>query len=138
MKKFFLLLLVFLFLYGCKKYEDGPSLSLRPKKWRLSGSWHVEQMLVNGQDMTSAYYPNHEYYESYEVGGSFTYTAGTSITSPTGTGAWRWIDHKKEILRTASLSSADGIITILKLENKSFWYFYQAGSSTYEMHMVQD
>ncbi|HEY6161666.1 MAG TPA: hypothetical protein VI112_10595 [Bacteroidia bacterium] len=120
--------------WSCKKYPGGPGISLRPKKWRLSGSWQVEQLLVNGQDMTSAYFPNRSYFESYEVGGAF----GCSTATLEETGTWRWVQHKTKIFRVPSYNNSDGTITILRLENKSFWYSYDAGGQSYEMHMVQD
>jgi hypothetical protein len=38
---------------GCKKYEDGPAISLRSRSARLSNTWRVENYKVNGDDYTS-------------------------------------------------------------------------------------
>lgn len=89
--------------------------------------------------MTSSVYPNKEYFENYEVGGTYSYTVGTSSTSPSGEGKWSWVDKHTRILRSASpYAPDDATISIFRLENKSLWYKYTIGSNTYEYHMQQD
>jgi hypothetical protein len=41
-------------LSGCK-YEDGPGLSLRSKKARVTAKWEVKKVLYNSFDETSEY-----------------------------------------------------------------------------------
>lgn len=64
---------------GCKKYEDGPGLSLRSKKERLTGKWEVVSLTENGNDVlfysesdvmtcksgSSVYYTETESYKPY-------------------------------------------------------------------------
>jgi hypothetical protein len=38
---------------SCKKYPDGPLLSLHSVKHRLAGTWDVEYFSINGYDSTS-------------------------------------------------------------------------------------
>jgi len=45
----FALCIAFLFT-ACKKYEDGPRVSLRLVKTRLAGSYTIEKAYVNGVD----------------------------------------------------------------------------------------
>lgn len=40
---------------SCKKYEDGPTLSLRSKKARLVNEWKVDRVYENAIDITTAY-----------------------------------------------------------------------------------
>lgn len=40
---------------GCKKYEDGPSVSFRSKKQRLIGIWSLKTFSVNNIDSTFYY-----------------------------------------------------------------------------------
>jgi len=52
--------MIFLFLssslyIGCKKYEEGPAMSLRSKKGRVANKWKVDAYLKNGTDMISDY-----------------------------------------------------------------------------------
>lgn len=57
MKKIFLILLVLAALTeGCKKYEDGPCISLRSVKNRLYGSHTLTKYTVDGVDSLSLYY----------------------------------------------------------------------------------
>ncbi|MDD2413159.1 MAG: hypothetical protein RBS19_11825 [Bacteroidales bacterium] len=36
---------------GCKKYEEGPSLSLRTKTARITGEWKIVKQLYNGVEV---------------------------------------------------------------------------------------
>ncbi len=49
MKKLLLFVACGLLIFqSCKKYEDGPSFSLRSKASRLEGKWGVEKRILNG------------------------------------------------------------------------------------------
>lgn len=43
-------LIGFLFIFGCKKYPEGPALSLRAKEERLSGDWRITKYSIGGID----------------------------------------------------------------------------------------
>lgn len=47
MKRFLFLLITTTLIFGCKKYEDGPLLSLRSKKARLCQRWEITGMDEN-------------------------------------------------------------------------------------------
>ena len=53
--------MLFIFLAGilstCKKYPEGPLISLRTKVQRLTGTWKVEKYLIDGADSTAIKYP---------------------------------------------------------------------------------
>jgi hypothetical protein len=69
MKKLILLLLVITAIStGCKKYPDGPLISLRTAKHRLYGTYLLTQYTVNGVDSLNHYYDSlslnfHFFYE---------------------------------------------------------------------------
>jgi hypothetical protein len=42
-------------LSGCKKYEDGPGLSLSSKKSRVVANWEFKKVKVSSVDVTSAF-----------------------------------------------------------------------------------
>ena len=42
--------------FGCKKYEDGPGLSLRTKKARATAEWIVKTWTSNGVDVLNSKY----------------------------------------------------------------------------------
>ncbi len=39
--------------FSCKKYEEGPYLSLYSKEHRVVGTWTVESFFINGVDSTT-------------------------------------------------------------------------------------
>lgn len=43
-------------LSGCKKYEDGPGLSVSSKKSRVTADWQFKKVLYNSVDETSAFF----------------------------------------------------------------------------------
>jgi hypothetical protein len=49
---------------SCKKYPDGPLLSLRTKAHRIEGTWDVEYFSINGYDSTS-YLKSKRFYAMY-------------------------------------------------------------------------
>lgn len=53
MKKILPVLFILLLVSSCKKYEDGPILSLRSKKVRLANEWKTESYSENGTDKTN-------------------------------------------------------------------------------------
>jgi hypothetical protein len=52
---FYSALLCFGVTVGCKKYPDGPSMSLRTRSNRLAGTWYIESYSLNGVDQTSTF-----------------------------------------------------------------------------------
>ncbi len=64
--------------FGCKKYEDGPGLSLRTKKARATAEWIVKTWTSNGVDEL-----NSKYYDSEITcsgGGKVYFTDGYTTT----------------------------------------------------------
>src|SRR5688572_21953831 len=113
---FLLLLPLLLVPVSCKKYPEGPLLSLRSKKARLTGEWMLEKILRNGNDSTAYYkaYLGSNYlliikkHEVYWVQGNFP-----------GDGTWR-LDDKKEIIyfKSAQGSGPETPYQILRLKSK--------------------
>lgn len=44
-----------LFFVSCKKYEEGPALSLRSKKERVANTWKIDKAYDDGEDVTENY-----------------------------------------------------------------------------------
>lgn len=72
------LLLTTILLSSCKKYEDGPAISLRSKKARVEGSWDLTLFTINNENGLSQTYT-----DTYNCSssGSFIYTEEYKITS---------------------------------------------------------
>lgn len=99
---------------SCKKYEDGPSLSLRTKKSRLTGEWEVVR--VGNQSFP---YNGYSLEMEFDKDGDldFKYSYGTYSYSYKGD--WEFSGDKEELEL-----SFDGQITdfeILRLTNKELW-----------------
>lgn len=98
---------------SCKKYEDGPSFSLKTKTGRLTGEWEV--VTVDGE----TYSGNESMLMEFKRDGDFIVTwNGGSADSETG--IWEWQDQK-EIIHI----EIDGEVsnwTVTRLTNSEFWF----------------
>ncbi|MGB1039550.1 MAG: lipocalin family protein [Flavobacteriales bacterium] len=123
MKKSFLLILSILFFSGsilqsCK-YQDGPSLSLRTKKARLTGSWDVEKITENDGDVFTPDANNSIKY-TFNKSGTGDYTVKVLGISVNNTLTWEFVDSKEKV----KIVYQNGDIIrpkILRLTNKEFW-----------------
>ncbi len=114
---------------GCKKYPDGPLLSLHSRTERVANTWKVDNYKVNGNDYTSLV---SGYTETYSKDGNYSYTWG----SVSGTGSWKFQNSDKEIALTGISNQSSYTLVILKLEEDQFWYYYMDGSDKKEFHMI--
>lgn len=116
-------------LQSCNKYEEGPSLSLMSRTARLANQWKVENYKINGSDYTSLM---GDYEETYSKNGAYTYT--WSILN--GSGTWKFQNNDMEIKLEGNDDRSSRTLYILKLEKKSFWYYYIKDGDRHEMHMI--
>jgi hypothetical protein len=121
---------VFTFFESCNKYPDGPAFSLRTRKARVANTWKVENYKVNGDDYTSLV---SDYVETYSKDGNYSYSWG----SLAGTGTWAFQNNDSEIRLTGITNQSSYTMVILKLEEKTFWYYYMDGNDRKEFHMIQ-
>lgn len=102
---------------GCKKYEEGPKLSLRTKKARLCHEWKVTNINVNGVDVTPI--TAFDIKLDIEKNGSYK----LSISGLTDEGKWELGEDKDDIYMTSNVAgSVEQAYRILKLENKEIWF----------------
>jgi hypothetical protein len=116
-------------LTSCNKYEDGPGISLRTRTERVSNTWKVENYKVNGSDFTSLL---NDYRETFTKSGNYSYT----WNSLNGTGTWVFQNKDQEIRLTGNDNQSSRTFIILKLEEKSFWYYYMDGNDKHEIHLI--
>lgn len=116
---------------SCKKYPDGPNFSLRSRSERLANRWEIENYKINGTDFTSLV---SGYSETYSKKGAYSYTWGIL----NGSGNWDFQNADKEIKLTGSDGQSSRRLYILKLEEKSFWYYYYDGTDKYDLHLVSN
>jgi hypothetical protein len=118
-------------LQSCQKYAEGPSISLRSRTERVSNRWEVENYKINGTDYTSLV---SGYSETYSKSGAYSYEWGILG----GDGTWKFQNDDQEIQLTGSDNQSSRKLIILKLEEKSFWYYYMDGNDKYELHLVSN
>ena len=124
---------------GCKKYEEGPSFSLRSKTSRLAGEWELEKYYENGVDKTTEYLDGGS--ESYKIDkdGDLTFSIVDTSWSPDPVvmaGKWEFISNKEELQTTLTFlgdSDMDTLI-ITKLKNKELWMKDKYDSPQGEYH----
>ena len=123
------LLLLIVFLTSCKKYDEGPWISLNSKEKRLVGTWEVEKFTVNGYDST-------HYFRKYDSPKFAIVESGLFIlledilTAPINprkslSGYWNFEDKKRElkwIFNNQDSQDETGIdIGPLSIDRTSFW-----------------
>lgn len=101
---------------GCGKYEEGPSLSLKTKKGRLSREW-VPEKFIDGASGISASATSGSGSVTFKKDGTFS----TSMFGFTGSGTWEFVSGKEKLSTKVDGQSTAGIVTILKLTSKEFW-----------------
>jgi hypothetical protein len=118
LKTAFAIVLGAAFLFGCGKYEEGPGISLRTKKMRLTGEWELEEFVVDNENFTSdfnfyeiEFTNDNEFTERGQVEGFETYT---------DEGDWDFSGDKEEL----ELEYDDGDrvdFKIIRLTNSELW-----------------
>ena len=134
-----LIALVLVSITACKKYSEGPMLSLRSKKARLAGDWKLDKVTKNGADVSSQFISaNATETYTYDKDGTWKYVYTSGTISLNFTGKWEFV-YKKENLKSTIDGSTDpdgDTVTIVRLKNKEFWTEQKSGSDTYRFEYV--
>src|SRR4051812_41045047 len=96
---------------GCKKYPEGPVLSIHSRTERVANTWKVDNYKVNGDDYTSLVAG---YIETYSTDGAYSYSYGNI----SGTGKWAFQNNDSEVRITGISNQSSETLVILKLEEK--------------------
>jgi hypothetical protein len=127
----FALLALPVFLTGCKKYEDGPLMSLYSKGMRVNGTWYFQNVMYDGKDSTE-HYPYHQfsfYFMKKTEGGSFVWNHNIR-TQPLNedmyqTGLWRFISDRDSFeMITYKNQFRDSVITKWKINRLAYTEFW--------------
>ena len=84
-------------MFSCSKYEDGPLISLRTKKARLTGTWNLEK--INGTspalgEQWEFEFENDGDYTEYQI--SVDSWNGT-LSQTSTTGEWKFKEDGEEL-----------------------------------------
>lgn len=120
---------------SCKKYEDGPAISLKSKKERVANTWRIEQAFRNGEDVTSDY---DEYTLFTQKDGdaelAALYSFGAFSYEYETQGTWDFESNNEIIAFDYQDNDADVKYQILRLEEDALWLREQGGED--ELHLV--
>jgi len=122
---------VVIFNFSSCKYEDGPNISLRTKKARLTGEW--EAISIDGETLGKDF----EVTIEFDKDGDFTGTSKFSYygysQSYSSKGEWEWIDGKAGIEVTIDGDKEEWEIT--RLTNKEL-QFKDQDNTEYELEKI--
>jgi hypothetical protein len=96
---------------------------------RVSKAWQVENYKLNGTDYTSLMA---SYTETYTKQGTYSYQ--WAILGGTATWAFQTNDAEIKVMGVSNVATKT--LIILKLEEKSFWYYYLDGTDRKEFHLI--
>jgi hypothetical protein len=120
---------------SCKKYEEGPTISLRSKTARVSNVWKIEKYLENGTDKTTNF-TNSNYTVTLTEDGNYSYSYTFGSSNVTGSGKWEFQNKDTEI----KISGINGVpsqtLIILRLKESEFWYYHMDGNDKDEFHLI--
>lgn len=146
----YMLLMIFVLELGsCKKYPDGPVISLRTKCQRITGEYQLEKYIVNSIDSTnslshSVYFPQQGSYSTFQYQYKFL-KEDLQLIEPYIGGSWELISKKEKLRLFPSYHDSSqvqyyeilkkGDYEILRLTNKEFWLGSSEGGVNREIHL---
>ena len=111
---------------SCRKYEEGPNVSLRTKKARVTNNWRIESASLNGVDVTlDPLWAKQKHYMYRNGTYVLTLIDPVTLVASDLNGTWKLYDHDTKIALTTKNFSGNidstNDFNILKLYNKQFW-----------------
>ena len=130
-----------IFIIGCKKYEEGPTISLATKQSRLINTWILERMYINNIEQTLCPEDRESYLE-IKKRGKCTYTLVKNGQATSYTGIWD-LDNKKKYLTIMTVMFLCGkpfynapTFKILRLKNDELRLEKEENGKTYKLYYV--
>jgi hypothetical protein len=105
--------LFLLALSDCKKYPDGPRVSLMPRRERIEGKWIAEKVIKDQADVTTNY-------KNYIWEFTRQYSVITQVDTVKHNGIWSTTTMSKDFV----IDYDDGrreIYEIRRMVSKAFW-----------------
>jgi hypothetical protein len=121
--------LMFFGFQSCSQYPDNNGITFVSITDRVSKAWKIENYKVNDVDLTSLVTA---YTETYTKQGAYSFQ--WAILG--GTGTWAFQNKDAEIQITGVSNVTSRTLFILRLEEKSFWYYYMDGTDKKEYHLI--
>lgn len=107
---------------GCKKYEDGPAVSLTPRSERVANTWTFSYAEEDGENVSDQY----DQYELFlnsdgDAQLNAKYTAFGTTYETTTDGTWMFQNNDENIVFDFEDDSQDNEFRILRLTNDELW-----------------
>lgn len=98
---------------GCKKYEEGPLISLRSKENRLCKEWELDKLILDGETNDEI----NDFIWKIEKNGSIQLKMLVNSIEHKATSEWRWTNDKEsiEIKPFVNSNRNDSIFNILRI-----------------------
>lgn len=105
---------------SCGKYEYGPEFSLRTKKNRVTGTWKIHSIIINGTDVTDAAMANLGTDYTFTVMKNYAYQkVGINVLDE---GTWKFTERKHMFETQSSVEGSKPVTEeILRLTREEFW-----------------
>ena len=117
-------MVIILTIFSCKKYEEGPYLSLYSKEHRVVGEWDIEYLGINGYDSTD-YFRNSQtfgYYSFSKYKDGRKYIFHSYLNGQVVDGFWQFLGKKYRIATGAYPNPAIHSIGPIATELNVEWY----------------
>lgn len=118
-------------MYSCKKYDEGPALSLRSKNARVVNDWVLDKATNGGLDVTSSYPDVYNF--NFAKDGTYTFNYNNVET----TGTWALSDKKDQLVLTDGASGTEYLFTIIMLKNKALTLEQTVLTETVKLYFVE-
>lgn len=111
---------------SCKKYDEGPTLSLRSKKTRLENTWKYEQVIINRLPLELDE-NDQKFRLKFDKEGLAIKQVANPSAPATFVGSWVFFEDKEKLRTTFDYTFFGNPIheiteyRILKLKNKDLW-----------------
>lgn len=121
---------------SCKKYEEGPAVSLSSRTDRVANTWVFAYAEEDGQNV-SAEFDQYELFmnTSGEATLDASYTIFGTTYSDQTTGTWSFQDEQKNLRLDFEDDSQDGEYRILRLTKDELWL--KDLSQNLEIHLLE-
>lgn len=129
------LLISVLILAGCKKYEEGPALSLRSKEKRLCQEWNLDKFTYNDEAITNQ--DNQKWI--FRENGTLTITIFEDDSSDKMEYNWRWANDKEDIEILNSNTNDEKLVMFdLKNEKEEDWVLLKIQKLKFEQIILEN
>lgn len=115
--------------YSCKKYEEGPMISLRTKTQRLTGDWKIDKATQDGVDITNQL---PEMIMTFEKDGKLN-VLNNATDMP---GTWEFDSKKENLLLKFDGSTDIEKFKIIRLKNDELWFDETAGTQIVRYYWI--